>query len=219
VHALTTHHTLCVALVPWFTTIVACQKTALPDPPSEPSPITASIPAPLAPSSPSDPPAAPDELVITAAGVSGIPTDRPLTVEDLQRAFPRLEAWTDTVVFENAPDYPVPVLCVGKRAACHLRLHLDADLVTRIEVLDESVRGPQGIRVGAAYRDHARDVRDCAVRMGDESGVICTVASAKRMRVTFISDELLHGPPPTTSEPRPEQLADAHVASMEWLAE
>lgn len=156
------------------------------------------------------------ELMLTANGPKGLPGGTVVTAERLQRSFPNHLSWTSEHVFDNAPDHPVSVWCLGEaKTACQLRLHTEEGQLSQAVALHRDVAGPDGIRVGDRYASIAKQLRDCRVRLGDESGVECTAVAAKEVRVVLLSQVILNETA-TSETPTEAQLADAKVAELQW---
>jgi hypothetical protein len=155
-------------------------------------------------------------IVVAVGGLEGIDTAAKVTSDTLRARFGGYDVWEDTFTFENAPDHPEKVLCVGRSKRCAVRIFRDAEArIVRLHVLEAEVEGPAGLRVGAAYASAREAVDDCKVSLGDESGLVCTVRGAPHVQAWFLSPALL--PESAKNErPTPKQLDGATLHHLDW---
>ncbi len=156
-------------------------------------------------------PAGPRRRVAFGAGLG----DDPLTLDGLRRAYPGYDVWTSIGFWENSPNVPYPIVCIGRGGRCATSLrHDDEGRTVEASSRDPSLAAAPGVRVGARGRAIAHALERCTIERGLEVGVACRLRGQPRVEVWLdATPALLEADGDSIA---PSAIGDRRVEALVW---
>lgn len=162
-----------------------------------------------------DGPAAPRTARASGPRAFGAALDARLTLAALRRAYAGLDVWTSVSFYENAPNVPFPIVCVGRAGRCTTVIEHDASgHPRRATTTDPELPGPGGVRAGAASQDILTSLEACTIETGLETGIACRVRGAPGFVVWLDATEAILGS--GLEAPTDAMLRGRRVVHLEW---
>ncbi|MCA9607487.1 MAG: hypothetical protein KC619_17895 [Myxococcales bacterium] len=143
--------------------------------------------------------------------------DAPLTLADLRRAHGGYRVWTSVSFFENSPNVPFPIVCIGRGDRCTTTVtHDDRGRPTEAHTSDRTLAAPAGARVGTPARRLGSALEGCVIERGLDVGIACRLRYHPRFQVWLDAPEavLESG----LDVPTPAMLEDLRVERLVWRA-